>query len=143
MEQTIRTLTELEAPLEQFHDCHVHGLHWRRDEFTFSIALQFILEWIDPSDDSSGYYRFRVAEAELVFQDTSDPKVLMDWSNSAIDAQIEDVRVLESRATPAGTIERRFEIRFADPDGTISLWSTGYQVVLLAEPVVSNVPSIR
>jgi hypothetical protein len=143
MERSLRALSDSEAGPESFHDCHVHGLRWRRDKFTFSLDLQYILEWIEPSEASSGTYRFRVSEAQLVFRSASDPKVSMDWSGAALDAQIAALRVLQSRTTPSGQVERLFEIEFADPDGTISLWSTGYEVILLEEPVVSDVPSIR
>jgi len=142
MKHPLCVLSESEAGLESFHDCHAHGLRWRCDKFTFSIDLQYILEWIEPSDASSGAYRFRVAEAQLLFRSTSDLRVSMDWSDAALDAQIATLRVLQSRATPNGQIERLFEIEFAEPDGTISLWSTGYEVILLDEPVVSQVPRI-
>jgi hypothetical protein len=142
MERTLRVLAESEAKPESFHDCHVHGLHWRRDQFIFSLDIQYILEWLEPSDASSGAYRFLVSEARLVFRDASEMKVSMDWSGSALDSEIASVRVLGSRTTPNGQVERCFEIEFADPDGTISVWSTGYEVILLQEPVVSEVPSI-
>lgn len=138
----LRVLNESEAKLESFHDCHVHGLHWRRDQFIFSLDLQYILEWIEPSDASSGAYRFLVSEGRLVFRGASDLKVSMDWSGSALDSEIAGVRVLGSRTTPNGQVERCFEIEFADPDGIVSVWSTGYEVILLQEPVVSEVPSI-
>lgn len=142
MERPIRVLSESEAGPEPLHDCHVHGLRWRRDRFTFSIDFQYILEWVDPSDASSGTYRFWVSGAQLVFRSASDPEVSMDWSGAALDARIAVLRVLQSRTTPSGQVERFFEIEFADPDGTISLWSTGYDVILLGEPVLSDVPSI-
>jgi hypothetical protein len=138
----IRVLDESEAKLESFHDCHAYGLHWRRDQFIFSLDIQYILEWIEPSDAATGAYRFLVSEARLVFRSANEVKVSMDWSHSALDAEIEAVRVLGSRTTPNAQIERCFEIEFADPDGTILIWSTGYEVVLLHEPVVSEVPSI-
>lgn len=65
----------------------------------------------------------------------------MDWMTSALDAQIAAVRVLDTRRTPNGAIQRKFEIEFANPEGGIMLWSTGYEVLLLEEPVISPVPS--
>ena len=117
MYRPLRVLSESEAQLESFHDCHAHGLHWRLD-------------------------RFLVAEARLVFRGASELKVSMDWTGSALDSEIAAMRVLRSRTTPNGQIERCFEIEFSDPDGVISLWSTGYEVLLLQEPVISEVPSI-
>jgi hypothetical protein len=135
-----RSLNESEAVMESFHDCHVHGLRWRRDAFSFSVDLQYILEWIEPTASFAGY-QFSVCEARLVFQSVSDLKVQMDWSSSPLDAQIEGLRVAESRATPNGGTERLFEIEFADPEGSISLWSSGYELVLLGEPVLTTVTS--
>jgi len=142
MEKTLRVLSESDAKLESFHDCHVHGLHWRRDQFSFLLDFQYILEWFEPQVSTPGAYRFLVAAAQLVFRDANELKVSMDWSGSALDAEIAGVQVLGSRKTPNGKDERCFRIAFADPDGTISLWSTGYEVILLKEPVVSEVPSI-
>lgn len=142
MEKPNRVLTEAEAGVESFHDCHVQGLRWRRDEFIFSIDLQYILQWIEPSEATAGAYRFLVSEAQLVFRSTSELKISMDWSGAALDAAISVLRVLESRKTPNGQVERLFELEFADPDGRISLWSTGYDVILRDDPVVSSVPSI-
>lgn len=142
MSRPLRGLLESEAPLESFHDCHAHGLHWRQDRYTFSMDLQYILKWIEPEPPSSGSYRFLVSEARLVFHSASDLVVSLDWSGSALDSEIASMRVLRSRTTPNGQTERYFEIEFSDPEGTISLWSTGYEVELLQEPVTSKVPSI-
>jgi hypothetical protein len=46
MHHPLRVLSESEAKLECFHDCHVHGLHWSDERFIFSLDLQYILEWI-------------------------------------------------------------------------------------------------
>ena len=136
----VRVLSEAEAPLESFHDCHIHGLRWRRDRFTFALDLQYILEWIKPSDGSS--YSFSISEARVTFQSVDGLIVSMDWSGAALDSQIGAVRVLETRTTPNGRIQRHFEIEFADPEANISLWSTGYELDLLRAPVVSEVQSI-
>jgi hypothetical protein len=106
------------------------------------MDIQYILKWIEPTAASSGAYRFSICEARLIFRSVSELKVSMDWSDSALDSEIAAVRVLKSRATPNGQLERYFEIGFSDPDGIISLWSTGYEVSLLAEPVISEVTSI-
>jgi hypothetical protein len=66
----------------------------------------------------------------------------MDWSNAALDSQIDSVQITKTRPTPAGAVQRYFEIEFADPEATISLWSTGYEVELLTEPVISEVTRI-
>jgi hypothetical protein len=142
MQRPIRILSESEAKPETFHDCHVHGLHWRKDEFAFFLDLQYILEWIEPGQVSNGAYRFSICEAQLIFRSVSELKLSFDWSGSALDSEIQTIRILKSRPTPKGQLDRYFEIEFSDPDGMISLWSTGYEVILLQEPVVSEVTSI-
>lgn len=141
MTPTIRALSEAEAPLAQFHDCHVNGLKWDSNAFTFSLAIEYILEWIGPSGPS-GYYQFLLAEGELVFRGASDPQVWMDWRGSALYAEIAEVSVIESRATPTGMLDRLFKIEFSEPDGSITVWSTGYEVVLSGTPIVSNTQTI-
>jgi hypothetical protein len=141
MRQPIRTLSEIDTPLDSFHDCHVHGLGWQRDRFSFSLDLQYILQWIPPASAPAGF-SFLVAEAQLVFQSSAEVNVAIDWMTSALDAQIAAVRVLDTRRTPNGAIQRKFEIEFADPEGEITLWSTRYEVLLLEEPVISLAPSL-
>lgn len=141
MEQPLRVISESDAVLESFHDCHVHGFQWRRDRFTFTVNLQYILEWIAPIDNSAGY-RFSISEGRLTFRDVDELKVQMDWSGTSLDAQIAAVRILKVRTTPNGRLQRYFEIEFADPDAIISLWSTGYELNLLQEPMISEMSSI-
>lgn len=141
MHAVVRRLDESQASLESFHDCHVHGLRWRRDHFSFSMDIQYILEWIDPAEPGSGY-QFSVCEARLSFRNANELRILMDWSDSALDAQVATIRISKSRSTPNGLIERYFEVDFSDPEAKISLWSTGYEVLLLEDPVISSVTSI-
>jgi hypothetical protein len=141
MERPLRVLSESEAKPESFHDCHVHGLRWLRDRFSFSMDLQYILEWIEPSGGFSGF-RFSICEGVLTFRNVDDLRVSMDWSGAALDSQIGSLQVLKTRATPNGATQRYFEIEFSDPEAFVSLWSTGYEVELLGEPVVSDVTGI-
>jgi hypothetical protein len=141
MQKTVRVLSELEAKLESFHDVHVHGLRWRRDQFSFSMDLQYILQWIE-STGGAAAYRFSICEARLVFRDVDELKISMEWSSESLDSQIDVVRILESRMTPNGQVQQYFEIEFSNPQAGIMFWSTGYEVCLLTEPVISDVTSI-
>jgi len=141
VERPLRVLSESEAKPASFHDCRVHGLRWRREQFTFSMDVQYILEWIEQSGGSSDY-RFSISEGRLTFQNVDDLKVSMDWSGAALDSRIASIQVPKTRTTPNGTVQRRFEIEFSEPEAVISLWSTGYEVELLREPVISPVTSI-
>jgi hypothetical protein len=136
-----------EANATTFHDCFVYGVGWDRKDWTyaFSVDLDYILEWLEPTSSSSGHYRFMVAEARLVFRDAKEMVVSLDWSGMRMgdsltyeDAQIDDIVVVGTRAPKVGAPERQFKINFHFPSGSISLWSTGYEVHLLGEPVVSD-----
>jgi len=141
MQSPFRILGESDSRPDSFHDCHVHGLRWKADRFTFTIDLQYIVEWVQPIDPSRGY-RFWISEARLTFRDVDDLKLSMDWSGTSLDAQMETIRVLKSRATPAGLSQRNYEVVFSTPEGSISLWSTGYELALLEKPLLSEVSSI-
>lgn len=67
MDYPTRVLDESEAGLASFHDCHAHGLRWNQDQFSSSLEIQYIMKWIEPTKESSGYYHFLVAEARLLF----------------------------------------------------------------------------
>lgn len=141
MERPLRTLSEADAGLESFHDCHVHGLRWRRDQFAFNVDLQYIVKWVAPNDGSSRY-QFMIAEARLAFENADDVMISMEWSRAALDAQIDTIRVNDTRKTPNERQQRQFEIQFNEPDALIRLWSTGYRLQLLHEAVLSPVTSI-
>jgi len=141
MKTPFRILSESDAEPESFHDCHVHGLHWHRDKFTFSMDLQYIVDWINPSDGTSSY-RFAVSEGCLTFRNVDDLNVSMDWSGALLDAEIAVMRTVKTRTTPNGRLQRYFEIEFGAPEAIISLWSTGYEVELLQAPRLSDVPDI-
>src|ERR1041384_2203656 len=100
MSSPLRIISGSNVELESFHDCHVHGLHWRRDHFTFSIDLQYILEWIVSHDDIAGY-RFSVCEARVTFRSVADLKISMDWSGAMLDSEIDAVRTSKTRTTPS------------------------------------------
>jgi hypothetical protein len=142
MRQAQRVLSEAEATLESFHDCHVHGLRWRGEQFAFYVDLQYILEWIQPTETTSTY-QFRIAEGRLAFANADDVDISIVWKRAMLDAQIESINIIGTRATPNGTQQRQFEIAFSEPDAVITLWSTGYEVQLTDEPVISDVTSIR
>jgi hypothetical protein len=142
MNDPFRVLSEEEASAQGFHDCHIYGLAWNRDLFTFSLDIDYILQWHKPQRPADSY-KFSVSKALMVFNTVNDIKLWMDWSKSAIDAQILSLATTGSRTTPKGGVLREYTFEFSEPDATLSLWSTGYEVVLLSEPIVSNLPSIR
>jgi hypothetical protein len=131
-----KVLTEEGAPLESFHDCHMRGMSWNGDEHSFVIALDYIVEWIAP-DTSTPNYRFRISRAEIVFESANEVEMSLAWSPSQLlVCQIDSVHIEETRTTPNGTVEKKYVFAPSTTDGVLSLWSTGYEVTLLSEPVV-------
>ena len=136
-----RVLSESDAKPESFHDVHVHGLHWRRDRFAFLMDIQYILEWIIPTGSSSAY-SFMVCEAQITFRNVYDLQISLEWVDGVLDAQIDGMQVTNVRTMRNGEIQRHYEISFSTPEANITLWSAGYEVSLLGEPVLSAVTSI-
>lgn len=131
----IRTIPGSRAWLDSFHDCHVQSIGWTRDAYEFEMRLHHILEWILPAPGAS-HYTFRMARAVLAFGSVSELSISLDWKNAALDAEIESISIADERMTPAGNRDDRYVIGFSDLSGTIELWSTGYEVRLLSEPVL-------
>lgn len=140
MTNAIQILSEAHASLTSLHDCHAYGISWKRDAFQFVIHLQYITRWTQPENSPDAPYRFHVSDARLEFSNVHDPRVSLDWSKAAIDAQISAARITDSSVTSTGAVVRHFELDFSVPDASIDLWSTGYQIVLLSETVVSETP---
>jgi hypothetical protein len=134
-----RTLDEQQAPPASFHDCHVVAIGWQRDAFRFCLELDYILAWIEPARPGDGY-RFRLCEARLELENANDPRVMLDWSAAALDLEISSMAITDQRATPYGAIERCFTIE-CGAQGVITVWATGYRLVLLGEPFESLTPS--
>ena len=140
MKAKLRTLDEAAATPGSFHDCHVHGMEWRRDQHEFALRIQYIVEWI--AVPNTGYYRFRVSNSVLVFRDVESPQVDLNWSDAALDCQNDEMLIAGSRLTPNGSVQRQFEVLFSNPAARVSLWASGYEVRLLQEPMLADTPWI-
>jgi len=130
------------APLDSFHDCYVHGLRWSQRQFLFAVDLDYIVEWILPSEALAAY-RFRVSSGSLVFADASGVKANLDWSGAGLEAQISSLWLDGERTTPNGSKQHRYVIDFSDVDGSISLWATAYEVLLWTEPEMVDTPYLQ
>lgn len=137
-----RRLGEDEAVPESFHDCKVEGIRWKRRAFELVLDLQYILKWIPPREEEASY-RFLMVKSRLRFRGVEEARIEMDWSKDLLGpAEIESMVVEEARKLTTGGTQRRFVISFSQPDGEISLWSTGYELELLEEPVLCDLPSL-
>lgn len=140
-DNVVRVLSAAEAPTESFHDCHVHGIGWNSAEFSLWLEIDYIVKWLAPPVAGAGY-RFLVARAKVVFANVDNASISLAWEHTALTAQIDDIVTLATRATPSGAIQNRYEATFAEPAGSVGLWSTGYTVVLAHDPVLTTVPRI-
>jgi hypothetical protein len=136
MRAPLRVLNESEAKPDSFHDCHIHGLHWRQNPFLFYLDIQYILQWIEPNESTFGYYSFIVSEACLVFDCPHDIIISMDFRNKPIEAVIDSIKIIDSKLSPNGTLIKLYQIDLFDDE--ILLWSPEYKVILLSEPVISK-----
>jgi hypothetical protein len=118
-----------------FHDCQVDGFRWHERPSLFVVYLQYITNWIAPIGGAVKY-QFEIAEAELTFRSVSEIVVSFDWSRCAFTVQIDDLRILESRPTPSGVMDHHYRIDFSNPYAFITLWSTGFDLKLLHDPIL-------
>jgi hypothetical protein len=132
-------LSQREVPLAGFHDCHVRGLSWNVEYFSFALQIGYIMKWIKPSF-AGGSYKFLVCPAELIFENADGVCVSLNWTDSILDAEIEAIKVVEQRTTSNGAVQYLFETAFSNPDGNLRLWATGYSVGLLGDAVETTVP---
>jgi hypothetical protein len=141
LQNPVRLLPEALALPGSFHDCYVHGVRWDSRRFSFAIDLDYILDWLEPRDRSEGY-RFLVSRASLVFSNADSVTLALDWTGGALISQLYELRVDGSRNTLNGSVQSRYVLEFTEPEGQISLWSTGYEVALWTEPRESEFQSL-
>jgi hypothetical protein len=73
--------TEQDFDRLSWHDNHVHAVRVHEGEHgpgRLEIDLDFIVEWLRPSDES---FRFLVAPATLIFHRVTDLKVALDYAS--------------------------------------------------------------
>jgi hypothetical protein len=120
-----------------FHDCRVHGFQWHRTQGLFVVHLQYIVRWIAPIEHSENY-KFEIAEAELVFRGASQVVISFDWSRCENMVQIDDLVKIESRPAQSGVREHQYRIDFSNPHAFVTVWSTGFDVKLLHDPILCD-----
>jgi hypothetical protein len=130
--------TEADFDLLGFHDCRVSGIKWDDERFTVGFALDYIFEWVQPSAGEQSY-RFWICPAELWFENVDDVKVVLDWAGQLMECRLEGLHRKESRRTPNGQVQSRWEFEFTAPKGDVSLWATGFELRILGPPALCNV----
>ncbi|TWT29144.1 hypothetical protein KOR42_55650 [Thalassoglobus neptunius] len=122
-----------------FHNCHVHGIRWDSSAYALILDLDYILQWIE----KGGSFEFVVAPAEIRFEYSAEVKVSLDWSNLAMECQIQDIHRRDHKRNPNGTECYLWEIEFATPSGAMELWATDFELKILAEPERSETQKSR
>ena len=120
-----------------FHDCHVRGIHWSASDFSLSLTLDYIIQWVRAED----VFHFWVSPAELCFHDISDVKIELDWKGT-LDCQMQDITKANARKTPNGAVQHLWEIDFFSPDGQMELWAIGFQLTIKEPPKLVRSPRL-
>jgi hypothetical protein len=129
--------TEIDFECLGFHDCYVYGIRWSIEEFAMQFDLDYIVKWVEPAAEDQRY-QFWVCPAELCFKNIADTQVNLNWKGLAPECQIQDIRRHDSRVTPNGSIQWRWNIELATPEGSIALWATGFELRIKGPVTLSN-----
>ena len=122
-----------------FHDCHVHGIRWDSSAYALVLDLDYIVQWTE----KNGSFEFLVAPAQIRFDYSAEVKVSLDWSNLAMECQIQDIHKRDRRQNPNGSECYLWEIEFTTPSGSIELWANDFELKFLAEPESSKTQKLR
>lgn len=146
-----RAMTYTEADFEHlsWHDCYLWGVAFRSAQGSglaseLVLDLDFILESIRDADGKAS--RFRVAPANLVFQEVTDLRVGLDWGTSGfpVSPNPPTIERITRECVPDRVVypARRYylwQVGFAWPPGAeIVFKSVGFIQTFRAEPVVSD-----
>jgi hypothetical protein len=120
-----------------FHDCHIWAIKWNRVGYDIVFDIDYIVKWIEPTKDNKTF-RFWICPAELRFVNADDVNITLCWKDMPLRCCIEDLYRGESRTTPNGTIQLRWQLELSEPVGNISFWATGFELKMLATPELSD-----
>lgn len=133
--------TETDFEQISFHDCYIYGIKWSLGNFAMHFDIDYIAAWEAVANgDVVAAYHFWVCPAELMFNDISDAVISLDWAAQAPLCQIDEIQRTDQRMTPNGIVQWHWEIALAEPNGSIDLWATGFQLWPEGQPVLSTVP---
>ena len=112
-----------------WHDNRICALFFEHKEFKFSLALDYIYK---REEDFSGFW---ITPSSLTFSNVSDLTINVDFDNTT-DFIIEDIDKGDEKITPSGLPTTKYVIKTTS--GDISLFSTGFELVLMQDPEFSN-----
>jgi hypothetical protein len=133
--------TQDDLPSRGFHDCRITGIKWNDRHFSFTLVLDYIAEWVNPTETDK-YYKFWICPAEMRFEDVDDVSIGLQWHRQIMECRIQHLQRRDQRHTPNGAIQTRWEIDLAAPSGGISVWATCLSLAILGPPVLSETQNL-
>ncbi len=148
-------MTYTDADFEQlsWRDCRLWGMAFRAGDANdlaseLVLDIDFIVDRIAAPDGKST--RYRIAPANLVFEEVTDLRIGLDWGNSGFPLSINPPSIdgIDRECVPDRIVypARRYyswQIRFSWPVAAeIVFKSVGFTQTLRAEPVLSNTQSL-
>ena len=124
------------------HDCYLYGVAWDCRNYSLSLDIDFIVEWLAPESAESNY-SFKVCKSQLLFKNIDGTRIDLDWEQDAPLAQIRELVRGERRETRSGLSQWHWVLELSSPGGEISLWATGVELTSRDEPKMSPVQSLR
>ncbi|HEY5313200.1 MAG TPA: hypothetical protein VIK18_11805 [Pirellulales bacterium] len=121
-----------------FHDCKIHGIDWRSDDFGIAFMVDYIVEWVHPGSDQQ-HFQFWMRPAVLVFSNVDDVEIALNWKGLRLECCIDELCRGPSRVTPNGTTQWKWSFSLSEPSGAIDLWATGFELAMLGPAVKSDV----
>jgi hypothetical protein len=125
-----------------WHDNSVHGMRFETGEWYSRLILDIdhIVEWVEESEEG---HHFRVAPADLIFDNAEDLAIDVDWSRDLVSANVQPASIDRIERIPAeAKLGRqktfyRWTIVFNWPkDGWIALGASSLRVELRGEPLL-------
>ena len=132
--------TESDYDKMGWHDSKIHAISFRPDKFEFLLDLDYIFEWVNPSDNEQDY-KFWVSPVTMVFENTYD--VCFDIKTDS-GLEIQDIKRDSPRKPKnADYISKEIEWLWSIEclQGNISLRSVGYKMYVKSDPILLNTQS--
>jgi hypothetical protein len=124
-----------------FHDCRITGIEWNDEAFELTLFIQYILQWV-PQGAGEISYAFWISPTTLTFRNVEDPEVILQWHRLSLDCVIFNLVKGNSRPTPNGVDTYYWTFELSEPNGSITLWATGFELKVLQPPTLCDIPRL-
>lgn len=136
--------TELDFEDLSWHDNFIHSFHFDAHDFEsqFRLEIDHILQWINPTQDSYGFW---IAPASLVFDNVTDLRIDIEFDKSGYQTVIHQVPIhlITRSLVPVQKIcfDRPYYVWTIEtnwPAGEISFGASGFLQTLHSQPVLKE-----